>query len=231
MSDLSWTRTMILGLIPGGQLYARLFNFGGSMDKLWLLLPAFFPPFSLIPMILLKLGWISIKQGSGFINPLNKWLLLPIITIIMMPFLLDHVFNLDNDSLLGFLITFVFIITACSITNIINMRGKCKTTTFNNVGKSVMDAITAYGIATFITWCINFIPIIGEIIISIEMIPFIGHIIKQSIWILGYIVGLFLLDSFNQISSDICNISGHGTKTDKLLAGASSGIILLDFII
>jgi hypothetical protein len=222
---------MILGLIPGGQLYARLFNFGGSMDKLWLLLPAFFPPFSLIPMILLKLGWISIKQGSGFINPLNKWLLLPIITIIMMPFLLDHVFNLDNDSLLGFLITFVFIITACSITNIINMRGKCKTTTFNNVGKSVMDAITAYGIATFITWCINFIPIIGEIIISIEMIPFIGHIIKQSIWILGYIVGLFLLDSFNQISSDICNISGHGTKTDKLLAGASSGIILLDFII
>ena len=231
MSDLSWTRTMILGLIPGGQLYARLFNFGGSMDKLWLLLLAFFPPFSLIPMILLKLGWISIKQGSGFINPLNKWLLLPIITIIMMPFLLDHVFNLDNDSLLGFLITFVFIITACSITNIINMRGKCKTTTFNNVGKSVMDAITAYGIATFITWCINFIPIIGEIIISIEMIPFIGHIIKQSIWILGYIVGLFLLDSFNQISSDICNISWHGTKTDKLLAGASSGIILLDFII
>jgi hypothetical protein len=222
---------MILGLIPGGQLYARLFNFGGSMDKLWLLLLAFFPPFSLIPMILLKLGWISIKQGSGFINPLNKWLLLPIITIIMMPFLLDHVFNLDNDSLLGFLITFVFIITACSITNIINMRGKCKTTTFNNVGKSVMDAITAYGIATFITWCINFIPIIGEIIISIEMIPFIGHIIKQSIWILGYIVGLFLLDSFNQISSDICNISWHGTKTDKLLAGASSGIILLDFII
>ena len=231
MSDLSWTRTMILGLIPGGQLYARLFNFGGSMDKLWLLLLAFFPPFSLIPMILLKLGWISIKQGSGFINPLNKWLLLPIITIIMMPFLLDHVFNLDNDSLLGFLITFVFIITACSITNIINMRGKCKTTTFNNVGKSLMDAITAYGIATFITWCINFIPIIGEIIISIEMIPFIGHIIKQSIWILGYIVGLFLLDSFNQISSDICNISWHGTKTDKLLAGASSGIILLDFII
>ena len=67
MSDLSWTRTIILGLIPGGQLYARLFNFGGSMDKLWLLLPAFFPPFSLIPMILLKLGWISIKQGSGLL--------------------------------------------------------------------------------------------------------------------------------------------------------------------
>jgi hypothetical protein len=231
MSDLSWTRTIILGLIPGGQLYARLFNFGGSMDKLWLLLPAFFPPFSLIPMILLKLGWISIKQGSGFINPLNKWLLLPIITIIMMPFLLDHVFNLDNDSLLGFLITFIFIITACSITNIINMRGKCKTTTFNNVGKSVMDAITAYGIAIFISWCINFIPVIGEIIIEIEMIPFIGPIVKQTIWILGYIVGLFLLDSFNQISSDICNISWHGTKTDKFLVGASSGIILLDFII
>jgi hypothetical protein len=231
MGELSWTRAIVLGLIPGGQLYYRLFNIGGSMDKWWLLFLAFIPPFSLIPMILIKLGVISIKEGTGFINPLNWWLLIPIFTIIIMPLLLDNVFNLDSDSLIGFLITFIFIIGACSITNIINMRDKCKPTTFNNIGKSVIDAISAYGMATFIKWCINFIPVVGEVLMEMESIPFIGSIIKQTVWILGYIVGLFLLMSFNQATTSICNVEWHGTKFDKFLVFSSFGVILLDYML
>jgi len=230
MGNLSWTRAIILGLIPGGQLYERIVNYGASMDKWWLLLPAFFPPFSLIPMILLKMGIVSINSGPGFINPLNWWLLIPIFTMILLPILLNNVFNLDDDSMLGFLITLICVIGASTVTNLINFKKKCNTINHNIVGKAVIDATVAYGAAIAISWCINLIPILDEIIIGLEMIPGIGTFVKQGILIFGYIIGLFIIGIFN-LRLNVCTVSWQGTTVDKILLAASSGMIFMNFLL
>ena len=60
MGSLSTWGVLIMGLIPLGQLWARIFNFNGSLDKWWLMFPLFLiPPFSFIPLILMKMGFVS----------------------------------------------------------------------------------------------------------------------------------------------------------------------------
>ena len=36
---LSWNQVLMLGLVPLGQLYARVNIFNGSLDKWWLMFP------------------------------------------------------------------------------------------------------------------------------------------------------------------------------------------------
>ena len=81
MSEISWKQVAIFSFIPMGQLWARVFLKKGSLDKWWLLLiqqihPLFMlPPFSTIPLILMKYNWI--KDGEGG-TPIGFELLLPI---------------------------------------------------------------------------------------------------------------------------------------------------------
>ena len=54
-SKLSWLQVLILGIVPLGQLWARIFYFNGSLDKWWLMFPIFLlPPFSFLPLIMMK---------------------------------------------------------------------------------------------------------------------------------------------------------------------------------
>ena len=76
-TKLTFIQVLILGLFPLGQLWARIFYFNGSLDKWWLMFPMFLiPPFSFVPLLLMKFGFVADGKGT---NPLDYWMLLPII--------------------------------------------------------------------------------------------------------------------------------------------------------
>ena len=93
---LSWNQVLMLGLVPLGQLYARVNIFNGSLDKWWLMFPLLlFPPLSFIPLIMMKFGLI--KDGTGS-KPIDNFMLIPIIAKLIIPFILPFIIN-ENSSL------------------------------------------------------------------------------------------------------------------------------------
>jgi hypothetical protein len=125
---LSWKQVLIMGLIPLGQLYARVKIFNGSLDKWWLMFPLLlFPPFSFIPMIMMKYGAVANGTGS---NPLDNFMLIPIIAKFIIPFILP--FIIDEDSTLLFTIVgFVLQLITVMVGNLIRRKDNCKEITTN----------------------------------------------------------------------------------------------------
>ena len=61
---LNTKEVIMLGLIPMGQLWARIFKLNGSLDHKWSMLPFFMiPPLQFIPIIMMKFGMF--KKGKG----------------------------------------------------------------------------------------------------------------------------------------------------------------------
>ena len=95
---LSWKQVLILGLVPLGQLYARVNIFNGSLDKWWLMFPLLlFPPLSFIPLIMMKFGLV--KNGNGS-KPVDNFMLIPrtIVPNLLFPTLQHGNFNLSKNA-------------------------------------------------------------------------------------------------------------------------------------
>ena len=104
---LSWMQVLILGLIPLGQLWARIFNFNGSLDKWWLLMPPLsIPPLSLIPAFMIAFG--KIKKGQGG-SPYDLYMIIPAICSILADNYLRNNTNFSsiNKSIILFFINFI----------------------------------------------------------------------------------------------------------------------------
>ena len=77
INTLTWEKVFLFAIVPLGQLFVRINYLNGSVDKSWTLFPLFLiPPFSFIPLIMMKLGWI--KNGSGG-KPYDSLIFIPII--------------------------------------------------------------------------------------------------------------------------------------------------------
>ena len=90
-NKISWLQVLIYSFLPIGQLLVRIFYLKGSLDKLWLMFPILlFPPFSFIPLILIKLGFVQDGKGS---DPIDKIMILPLIARIITLIVLNKLYN------------------------------------------------------------------------------------------------------------------------------------------
>lgn len=214
-SKLSWSQVLVLGLIPLGQLWARIFYFKGSLDKWWLMFPLLqFPPFSFLPMLMMKFGFI--KDGNGA-DPVDKIMLLPIIAKFIIPFILP--FIIDEDStILYTIVGFILQLLTIMISNLTRRNSNCNDITINSVGKATIDSTIAQAMGEVTSFAIGFLPFIGIIVSMLEMIPIIGDFVDSILWTIGFAGTYIVLNMFNQNPNvqKFCSTPFTGNLQDKI---------------
>lgn len=227
---ISWLQVLILGLVPLGQLWARIFYFKGSLDKWWLMFPLLlFPPFSFLPLLMMKFGMVADGKGE---NPVDKIMLLPIIAKFIIPFILPYIVDEDEHEFLFSLVGFVLQMLTIMTANLTRRYYNCNGISTDSVGKATMDSVIAYGIADITAFGVGFLPFIGLFFTVIEMIPVIGDFVNQIIWSLGFAATYVIINMFNQDDMrKYCSTPFTGNTQDKIPFVVSViAIIALNFI-
>lgn len=222
---LSWSQVLILGLIPLGQLYARVKIFNGSLDKWWLMFPLLlFPPFSFIPMIMMKFGFVADGTGS---NPLDNFVLIPIIAKFIIPFILPFIIN-EDSTILFTIVSFILQLLTVMTANLIRRKDNCKEITTNSVGKAGIDSTIAIAMGELTAFAIGFIPFIGMFISILENIPFVGDLIGSLVWSIGFAGTYVIINMFNQHPNinKFCVTPFTGNLEDKIPFLGSLAVII-----
>jgi hypothetical protein len=237
---ITWLQVLILGLIPLGQLWARIFYFKGSLDKWWLMFPMLLiPPFSFIPMLLMKFGFVQDGKGS---DPIDKIMLLPIIAKFIIPFILPYMIDEEDHGMLFTLVGITLQILTIMIANLTRRWYNCTKDnkpgaesigiSFDSIGKAGMDSVIAYGIGEIIPFGFGFIPVIGIVYSIIEALPVIGPFVHDIFWTLGFTATYILINMFNGDDlNKYCNTPFTGNTQDRIPFIISTiAIIVLKFI-
>jgi len=198
MTQLSIIATIIVAFIPMAQLYARVFWLNGSLDKMWTLIPLFWiPPFSFIPAIMMKFGWI--KDGPGG-KPYDHFMWIPIIAKFMLAAFVPKILGLfsEDPSDIAILFSSLFIqLLINTIPNLIRTAKNCGSIGFNSFGKALVDGTIANGIGELVPFILGWVPFVGIFISIIGMIPVIGDFMESIIWTLGYIMAYIFINMMN----------------------------------
>jgi hypothetical protein len=209
--DMNVIEMLIYGTIPVfGQLLMRVDKFGGSLDKPYLFFPLLFiPPFSFIPVLVAKFGFLKKIKGS---NILDIYILIPIIFRFILIFIMAQI-----GSPGGLTLQAALIFGAIIITNIIHAltQDRCKdikSDIGNHLVKGIADSMVQYAGAMVVLFSTAFIPIIGEILEVLRNVelPFVGnisHFIDSSIWSVGLVCGYMfinMIDANYNTDADIC---------------------------
>ena len=224
---LSWNQVLMLGLVPLGQLYARVNIFNGSLDKWWLMFPLLlFPPLSFIPLIMMKFGLI--KDGTGS-KPIDNFMLIPIIAKLIIPFILPFIIN-ENSSLLFTIVSFVLQLITVMTANLIRRKENCKEISTDSVGKAGVDSIIAIAAGEITSFAIGFIPLIGMFISMLKNLPVIGGVVDSLVWSVGFAGAYVLINMFNQDPNinKLCSSPFTGNIQDRMpLIGSLAVIIFI----
>lgn len=208
--DMNMLEILMYGLIPGfGQLLMRVDKFGGSLDKPYLLFPLLlFPPFSFIPVLAAKFGFLKKINGG---KVLDIYILIPIIFRFILIFVMAQVGTPG-----GLALQSALILGAIMLTNIIHVltQERCKNIK-NDIGnhlvKGMADSMMEYAIAMAVLFSTTFIPIIGEVLEGLRNtpLPVVGNmsqIIDSSVWSVGLVCGYLMMNMIDVNYSTDTNI-------------------------
>ncbi len=215
MGQLSWAEVAILGILPLGQLWARVFKFKGSLDKWWLMFPLLqLPPLSYIPLLMMKFGWV--KDGKGT-DPVDKIMLLPIIAKFIIPFILPYIIDEDSEMLTS-IVSFILQMLMIMVANLTRRYDNCNgEITIDSIGKAGIDSTIAYGIGELVPFVLGFLPVIGVVYSVIEAIPVIGDFVNQIFWSIGFAGTYMVINMFNQDNMvKYCSTPFTGNVQDKI---------------
>lgn len=225
-TNISWIQVLIFSFVPMGQLWARVFLLNGSLDKKWLFLPFLvFPPFSLMPMIMMKLGLVA--KGKG-LKPYDNFMFLPILLHLLMSYVIGNMFETDS----AYNIVYILLLFGATVGLLTYRISKNCQFKANYIGKNIMDSLRIVAIAEFVPFIIGFIPIIGNIYTLLTMLPGIGSIISEALWSVGYISAYTFNNMLNQDNMDrYCKTPLTGYKDDKFTAIVSIvAIVIIKFL-
>jgi hypothetical protein len=210
--NMSTTEIFTYSLIPGvGQLLMRINKFGGSLDKPYLLFPLLLiPPFSFIPVLIAKFGFLKKENGN---NIFDIYIIIPIIFRFILIFAMAY-FGNDNV-ILQVALTFIAVLMT-NILHIINNK-QCKDVNSGNFGslifKAIGDSMIQYGSGVLVLFSFSFIPFVGTILEVLRNIPLpiIGKtskVIDASLWSFGLVMGYMLVNMIDvnyYTKTDICS--------------------------
>ena len=206
---MSLLEMALYGGIPMiGQLMLRIDKLGGSLDHPWLLFPLFLiPPFSFIPVLMAKFGFIK-NTNSG--KPYDFFMWIPVIFRIILIFILTA---LGEPG--GIFLKTGLILASLFVTNLLHAQNqpRCKDVPFDFVKNSIKlsaDSMIQYSSGVLANLMVLFIPILGQIIGGLDIvgIPYVSDIIDTVIWSIGMIAGYILTNMYdaNYSTTDIiCN--------------------------
>jgi hypothetical protein len=228
MGKMTLLGVLLYTLIPFGQLWTRVFDYNGSVDMWWFLLPFFlFPPLQFIPIIMFYLGYI--KEGKGG-KVFDSYLWIPIITKFCVKFL----GGLILPPRIAYIFGEVVMIISIMITKYLHTKDSCKyinkelSVTSSKFGDFFMDAVFENGAAGIFSLIIGFIPIIGAIFRALSMIGPLNNIMVLIMYMFGYMAVYIVQNMFEQTDmSSLCNLTSlSGSSYGKLIFGIILSIMI-----
>jgi len=171
------------------------------------------PPFSFIPLLMMKFGWIADGKGS---DPIDVMILLPIIAKFIIPFILP--FIIDEDStMLYTIVGFVLQLLTIMVANMSRRYTNCNGISADSIGKAGIDATIAHAMGEVTAFGIGFVPFIGIIVTILGMIPVIGDFVDSIFWTLGFVGTYVIINMFNQDNmGKFCSTPFTGNVQDKI---------------
>jgi hypothetical protein len=104
-----------------------------------------------------------------------------------------------------------------SLPHILRTLRGCKEKSFEftaiHVLKAFIDGSIEHGIADILSTVLQFVPFFGLFLSILKMIPVLGFMTSEFIWILGYVSSYVIINMVNQASSfnsQICNLKSFG---------------------
>ncbi len=200
--DMSFLEMFLYGMIPGfGQLLMRINKFGGSLDKPYLLFPLLlFPPFSFIPVLIAKFGFLKKTDGEQVID---VYILIPIIFRFILIFIMAYI-SQNMSTLGGLMLQVGLLFAAVLVANLLHIftEKRCKDIQGgfgNKLIKGISDSMIQYGTGALIILSATFIPFIGEILEGMRDIPIpilgdISSIIDGALWSIGLATGYLVMN-------------------------------------
>jgi hypothetical protein len=218
-NKISWLQVFLFSFIPIGQLLVRIFYLNGSLDKLWLMFPILLmPPFSFIPLILIKLGFVQDGKGS---DPIDKIMILPLIARIITLIVLNKLDMYSSGMFI--LINLLINIFTIFIANMTRRYYNCDAegVTFDSFGKAIIDSTIAYAASEATPILITKIPFVGIFISGIKFILGLftknANIIDGIFSNMGFAISYIFINMFNQDDlNKFCNTPFTGNYTDKI---------------
>jgi len=202
MSDpekISLINSILITIIPLGQLWARIFWLDGSLDKIWLMFPLFLIfPFSIIPSLAMYFGFV--KKGIGG-KPYDIFIWIPIISKFLLSFLvpifLELFYDEPSDTMI-FLSIFTIQLFIGMIPNLIRTYNLCNNTlSFNSFGKAFVDSTIANGVGELLPFILGWMPFLRFFLTGIGMIPFIGEQVENILWSISFFFGYVFVNMVN----------------------------------
>jgi len=178
---------IILGLIPLGQLWARIFKLKGSLDHKWSLLPFFMiPPLQFIPIFMMKFGMF--KKGKGG-KPYDLAVMIPIFAKIFISIFADR-FDFPMWLIIDVIMNFITL----AIPYFIRTNKLCKELNKDNIMNTITQTAITQAAVNLFTFFISFVPIIGLMFTLVEMIPYVGPLLP---WTIGYSTTYIVMNMLN----------------------------------
>lgn len=206
--DMNIFEMLFYGLIPMiGQLFMRINKLGGSLDQLYLLFPLFFiPPFSFIPVIVAKMGFIKKIEGE---TPIDIYIVIPIIFRFILTLMVAHASDIG-----GILTQSMLVLGALFVANYIHVAGskECENIPVElgtKVVKAGADSLLQYAGGVLSSGLVLLLPFIGEMLESAKLfqIPYIAQIIDALVWGFGLMTGYLLVNMYDanyKTSTETC---------------------------
>jgi hypothetical protein len=235
MVNMSWLELIILGIIPYGQVIARVKYLNGSIDRPWLFLLAF-PPITWYALWQIKKDNVAMGNGT---QVYDWFMLIPIVAKVVLPFILskiplfdDEDGNFDSDSYLYKIISVGGLIGAVMIPYLIRAYRNCKKITPALFIRSCMNGLITSTAPDILLFILGWVPIFGTILEMILMMPFIGGIIQHVIWTVFFCGTYVITNMFNQGTPEImCNPGLTGSIADKIFFIIAGGYTVVSNIL
>jgi hypothetical protein len=217
--DMSLVDMGVYTIVPFGQLIMRLNKFGGSLDKPYLLLPFFFfPPFSIIPVLMAKFGML---KKSKIENIIDIYIVIPIIFRFILIFTMALIGNFGGPLLQISLILISLIAINMYRSSINDTCKKNDAPITNKIIKNVADSMAEYSIGILTVAMIYFIPFINIFLDLIGSIPFpiignIGKVMNATFWSIGLVAGYVIVHMYDATFSsetDACSSKIYSLRT------------------
>lgn len=220
--NLTRNEFLISLFVPFSQLYFRIVTLDGSLDKPWLLFPAFLIlPLSIVPTLFVNWEWIQKGQGG---KPYDNWMYIPIILHVLLMLILK------TKPTLEIIIKITGITASIMIPYFIRESNNCKTMGFTQYANILGNSALVMGIAEIIPilfTTFTFLPVVGtffSILDFIKLIPIVG---KTLYWSIGYLLSYIILNMFNGT-----NINNYCSNNNLLLFGnIGIGLGILGFVL
>jgi hypothetical protein len=149
----------------------------------------------------------------------NIYTIIPLLVKILLDFI-----SIGNPLFRIVIVLFSFILSNVLRTININKCNLSNIKLLNYSVRMIIDSLTQYTATVIIILILKFIPVIGQILMLIDMIPLVGYLINILIWILSYAFAFWLTNIFGGKSTNICN---EPVSRFNIGVGVVSGIVMV----